>query len=574
MRRLSMKYYFENRDSELISVKAESLEEHERLLRLRYVLKNKKKDVFKVTIKYLVNLHRIFKIEPESLKDKEILEEKIKKLRYLVSLENKLKHDGFNYQVYLKKKAAKLYEFQKVGIEYLVKAKHAILADDVGLGKTIQTITALCHLIKKKEITGKIIIITRSSIKYQWLSSFKEFVDFDVVPELKKNIIVIEGGRKRRNELYKKNAKVYLMNYEQFIHDFKPLVLLSRDIDAVVVDEASKIKNPDAQRTKRIKTLLNNCSIKYLLTATPLENKLLDLYSLVEFLDRKVFLTIDWFKKKYCEFMRFRLGYTGPMITKIKRYKNLNDAKQKIKGLYLRRTAEMVGVQLPKFIVQLRLVDLSKEQQKYYDKIKANDELSISMKMQLLHQICNDPSKLTGGAIKKSAKIDELLNELENNDEGTKAIIFSQYKKFTDAIFKQLKKYKPLYIHGGTSPRDREKFRKMFNKQKDRNILIMTSAGEEGVDAPAGSVVYNMDLPDNPSRLKQRCGRIRRLSSKFKTVRIVNILTRNTIEEKTVKNIFKKMSLFTKFFSEDNANLVSNKRFYKGIDKLSVDQIM
>ncbi len=575
-----MRYYFE-KGKELAYIKAESLEEHEILLRIPYVRKSKTKSVFGVSIKYLVNLNRGHELTPDTPADKDILRKRIDKIRYLDSLSNELKHKGFNYQVYLRKSAFKMHGFQQVGVEFLVKAKKCILADDVGLGKTIQALVSLCHVFHNKEITGKVIIITKSSCKYQWKDAIRELIDTEKTPELKKNrVVVVHGSRKRRREMYNDpNIKVYLMNYEQFIHDYASLVMLSRDVEAVIADEASKIKNISAKRTEKIKTLLGQCKIKWSLTAAPIENKLMDLFSLIDFIDRGIFLNVKWFKKKYCEEMSFRLGPyingqpVGPKITKIKSYKNLNDAKLKIKGLYLRRTAEMVGVQLPKFIVTLRLVELEKEQRKLYDKVRDIEGMAIGKKRAALRRIINDPVKFTKGALKKNPKVEELLECLEENNEA-KAIVFSQYKKFTDLIVKNIKDYNPLYIHGGVGSKDRERYRKAFNKKEKHRVLVMTSAGEEGIDTPSGSIVYNMDLPENPQRLKQRCGRIRRMSSKFKNVRIINIFAIDTIEDKTVKNIFKKMDLFTKFFAEDNANLVSGKSFYKGMHKKRIKELL
>ena len=555
-----MKYYFE-KDKELAYIKYDSLEEYERLLRIPYVHKNKSKDTFAVRLPYLTNLNQKFDLLPNSDKDKESLFKRVAKVRYLSSLENKKKHDGFDYDAYLNitKSFKGLYPFQKIGVEYIVKAKKCILADDVGLGKTIQAITALCRLIRRGDIKGSIIIVALASVKYQWLTAINDNVNLDKIPELR-DVTVIEGTKSNRRKLYAKKSKVYILNYEQFIYDFADLVHLSRNVDAIVLDEASKVKNPKAQRTKKIKTLMNTIPIKILLTATPIENKLLDLFSLEDFLDKGIFVNYNFFKKKYCVFIQFRLGKFGPLLTKLSGYKNLKDAISKVKGTYLRRTAEMVGVQLPKFIVSLRLVDLFPEQRDLYDKVVANNKMELGEKRSILHQICSDPSQLDIAKIEKSAKIEELLYLMENELSNSKVIVFSFYRRFTNALYKRLKAYNPLYIHGGTSSRNREDYRLAFNNTEKHRVLIMTSAGEMGVDVPTASVVVNMDLPDNPSRLKQRCGRLRRLSSKHKNVRIINILARNTIEQNTVKNIFNKMKLFTAFFNEDTPNLVSDSK--------------
>ena len=173
-----MKYYFEE-GKDVVYVKADSLEEHDKLLSIVYVYKNKAKDTFAVKLPYLVNLNRKFTLEPATQKDKEILYANIKKTRYIASLSEKQTYTKFDYNSYLRltDDFKGLYDFQKVGVRFITLAKKCILADDVGLGKTLMTIASLCHLIKKKKINESIIIVTLASVKYQWKSQIEEFVE-------------------------------------------------------------------------------------------------------------------------------------------------------------------------------------------------------------------------------------------------------------------------------------------------------------------------------------------------------------------------------------------------------------
>ena len=558
-----MIYYCPNKTIPFIFLKAENIDEFESLEKLLYVKKNKTRDLFCVRFQYLLDLNAVFKLKPESDLDKKYLLSLFNHIKYLKSLSSQVKGSAFDYSKYISPASTiKLQEFQRIGADYIFSAKKCILADDVGLGKTIQTILAICRGIEEGLIKNSILIVAPASVKYQWKNEILDNIRLDLFPEFK-SIVIVEGSKIERQVLYKLKKKIYIVNYEQFLFDFKELYLLSDSIDAVILDEASMIKNAQAQRSKKIKTILNDTQFKIQLTATPIENKLHDLYSLCQFLDPSIFTSYKYFTDQYCLFQEFRLGRSGPLIRRISGYRNLSNARIKIAGFYLRRTVEMVGVQLPKFIVQLRYVELLPEQRKLYDDIKNRAFLSKMKQIHLLHQICNDPETLDEVTIAKSAKIKELLNVL-NECSTEKIIIFSFYRRFTNLLYQKLKEYNPLYIHGDVRPSDREKYKQMFNKIDKYRIMIMTKAGERGIDLPAASILVNMDLPENPSALKQRCGRPRRMSSKHESIRIINILAKDTIEEKTVQNIFRKVNLFTAFFAEDNPDLVGGS-FYKGL---------
>jgi SNF2 family DNA or RNA helicase len=558
-----MIYYFDPKQNpEFAYLNSETMEEHEVLSKQLYVYRDKMKSIFFVKFQYLVELSRVVTLKPQYPKDKDHLKGLFDKIKALDAICQQKTYDGYDYNKHLNPDSEiQLKTFQQWGCDFIYQVKSCILADDVGLGKTIQSVLALCRLSTDGFIKNSIMIVAPASIKYQWKNEIRKYVNPKTNPELD-DIEIIEGSKEDRLECYNKKAKIYIVNYELFINDFDKLMKFSRTMDAIIVDEASKIKTPSAQRTRKLNVLMGNTPIKMLLTATPIENKLLDLYSLCHFIDKSIYISYAHFEKTYCRFMKFQLGRTGVWIKKLVGYQNLGDAKLKIAGRYLRRTVDMVGEQMPKFIIQLRTVDLLPEQRKLYDKIKDDDYEFRIAQIHDLHSACNAPEILGSDIIAKSAKINELLDLLENELSSEKVIIFSYYKRFTDVIVQKLKKYNPLYIHGGVTPQDREKFKQMFNKMEKYRAMVMTSAGEYGIDFPSASVVINMDLPDNPSRLKQRCGRVRRLSSKFKNVRIINIFAKDTIETKTVERIFKKMALFERFFEEDTPDMVAGGSWY------------
>lgn len=546
------------------------MQEIEVLTKQLYVYRNKMCSIFFVRFQYLIELARVVTLKPKTPQDKDHLKNLFDKIKHLAALGYQKTYNGYDYSKHLGPNAdLTLKTFQQIGIDFIYNVKSCILADDVGLGKTVQSVMALCRLSSEGFIKKSIMIVAPASIKYQWKNEINKYVNFDVNPEMN-DIVIIEGSRKQRVKQYAQKAKIYIVNYELFINDFNELAQFGKFVDAIVVDEASKIKTPTAQRTRKINVLMGSAPIKMLLTATPIENKLLDLYSLCHFIDKSIYISYAHFEKTYCRFVKYQLGKTGIFVKKLVGYENLKDAKLKISGRYLRRTVDMVGEQMPKFIIQLRTVDLLPEQKKLYEHIKNSEYEFRIAQIHDLHAACNAPEILSPDIIAKSAKIDELLDLLENELSNEKVVIFSYYKRFTDVIVQKLKKYNPLYIHGGVTPMNREKYKQMFNQIDKYRAMVMTSAGEFGIDFPSASVVINMDLPENPSRLKQRCGRVRRLSSKFKNVRIINIFANDTIETKTVERIFKKMSLFERFFEEDTPDLVAGGSWYT---KLTDEQL-
>ena len=584
-----MKYFFNHHLNEnFVCLNTESLDELDILSRLPFIYKNKTRSLLYTRFQYLVNLNRMMKVRPATSADLKLLKKRFEEIKYYHSLSKDITPPEFPYQKYIKKSSPiKLKKFQLVGSEYMYRVKQCVMADDVGLGKTIQTLVTLCRLIDEGHIEGSILIVTLASVKHQWKNEILENIDLKLMPSMR-NLCVVEGALKDRKLLYGLKRKIYIMNYEQFIFDFSCIATMKITIDAIICDEASQIKNPSAQRTKKIKTLMRNVKFKYLLTATPIENKLMDLFSLYDFIDKTIFISHYYFLKCYCIFSTFRLKKSffvkdsitgkhkrivkevGPPIKKFKQYINLEDAKYKFRGYYIRRTAEGAGVDMPEFVPQLRVVKLLPEQRKLYNKVKDNADMSPIKKRHTLHAICNDPESLGEEFLIKSAKIKELMYLLENDLSDKKIIVFSEYRRFMNVLYRKLKKYNPLYIHGGVPSSERERIKQKFNKLAKYKILLATRAAERGLDSPVASVIINMDLPDNPSRLKQRAGRGRRLSSKHKYLHIINILGENTIEQKTVERIFGKMELFQKFFSEDTPDLVVGNSFYDG---LSMDEV-
>ena len=186
-----MIYYCPNKTIPFIFLKAENIDEFESLEKLLYVKKNKTRDLFCVRFQYLLDLNAVFKLKPESDLDKKYLLSLFNHIKYLKSLSSQVKGSAFDYSKYISPASTiKLQEFQRIGADYIFSAKKCILADDVGLGKTIQTILAICRGIEEGLIKNSILIVAPASVKYQWKNEILDNIRLDLFPEFKSIVIV------------------------------------------------------------------------------------------------------------------------------------------------------------------------------------------------------------------------------------------------------------------------------------------------------------------------------------------------------------------------------------------------
>jgi len=436
--------------------------------------------------------------------------------------------------------------FQEEGVNFLVKNRYCLLCDDVGLGKTIQTIVAIKRLNLKN-----VLVLCPKSVKEQWRKEFSEWA-----PELK--VLIIEGTKAERLKLWQQPAEVKIANYELLRANEDFNFLSSTLWDCVVADEITRIKSYKAKITKLITKLKTYRKIG--LTATIIENYPTELFNIFRFINPYVFGS--WYNFKNNFLITKPEFYYNKIINKIVGYKNLDFLKLKIKPFLIRRKREEVLSELPPIQVLERTFNLTPFQQKIYYAIKQhtieliNKDITALGDFQLLRITCDTPLALknssswakdliTDDGI-NSEKFDEvlaILNEVGNK----KVVIFTEWYEVLALLkkFLEANNYKVLTYHGELSEQERTAIEQKFLSSEDYNVLISTQAGGYGVNWQKATVLINFDSPFNPAKLYQRVGRIYRMGQVSPVV-VFDFYTKNTVEEKVRDILNLKLSLIDK----------------------------
>src|SRR5262245_55096574 len=314
-----------------------------------------------------------------------------------------------------------LYPYQMQGAIFAAGSGRAILGDDMGLGKTLQALAAAEFLARWRGIS-KVLVVAPASVKYQWASEIKRFTD--------RSVQVIEGDRPDRLEQYRDEVFFRLVNYEQVTRDLAELNATKPEL--VILDEAQRIKNWESKTSQFVKKLVSRYAL--VLTGTPLENKLEELYSIVQFVDDRRLGPAFQFLHDHRV-----LDKKGNLIG----YRKLDSIRTKLAPIFLRRTrAEVLG-QLPERVDSTIYVELSDEQRGLYDQQRTAlgrllsrpnlsdlDRKRILSCLTNLRLICNAAS-LFDATINSAPKLDEfaeLMRDLRSLDANHKAVVFSQWE--------------------------------------------------------------------------------------------------------------------------------------------------
>jgi SNF2 family DNA or RNA helicase len=436
-----------------------------------------------------------------------------------------------------------LYDFQTRGALFLACRGRSILGDDMGLGKTIMTLAAV-ELLARERGVRKVLVVAPASVKYQWESEIKKFTG--------RPVQVIEGGPDDRRDQYAADTFYRLVNYEQVVRDREAINAWRPDV--IVLDEAQRIKNWEAKTSKEVKKLKSRYAV--VLTGTPLENKLEELYSIVQFVDERRFGPAFQFLHDHRV-----LDENG----NLKGYRNLDKIREKLEPVFLRRTRGEVLTQLPPRTDNTVFVELADEQRKPYEDQRATlarllqknyltdlDRKRILASVVNMRTIC-DSLFLFDRQNRVSPKLDEfaeLIPEVVGEDH--KAVVFSQWETMILEAAKVLDKLGVGYavLHGGLSGKDRKEVMERFKNDPACKVFLSTDAGGTGLNLQVADTVVNLELPWNPAVLEQRIARVHRMGQS-RPVRVVNLVTRGTIEEKVLRTLEAKQGLFAGVFEGD-----------------------
>ncbi|MFO8083676.1 MAG: DEAD/DEAH box helicase [Desulfobacterales bacterium] len=445
----------------------------------------------------------------------------------------------------LEKINARLYPYQEEGIKFGLYKKAVLIGDEMGLGKTLQAITLA---ILKKEVFGfdRVLVVTLASLKDQWKREIDRFTQ--------EKAVVIAGGPKQRQAIYKNDPSLFkITNYEAVLRD---VTIISRSApDLVILDEAQRIKNFNTKTAEAVKSIPRKHSL--ILTGTPLENKLEDVYSIVQFLNPYMLSPLWKFAADHFMLSRDKKG-------KILGYRNLEMLHEKLKTVVIRRRKEDVLSELPEEIVNNYYLDLTSKQQKMHAGylqgllpilnkkfLTPMDLRRIQELLLRMRQVCNS-TYLIDRKTNISPKLEELksiLDELVLQNR-RKVVIFSEWTTMTFLIAKQLSEAGISFVElsGKIPVAKRQALIDEFSLNPDCKVFLSTDAGGTGLNLQAADCVINFELPWNPARMNQRIGRVNRIGQKSGCINVVNFITKNSIEEKILTGIQLKSDLFKGVF--------------------------
>ena len=421
-----------------------------------------------------------------------------------------------NYEV-PKDLNATLRDYQVSGFEFFKTLSDyqfgGILADEMGLGKTIQTIAFLLSNKDKKSI-----VITPTALIYNWKNELEKFA-----PTLK--VGLLHAAKSEREKILDNidNYDVILTTYTTYKNDIDKYKNIN--FDYCIIDEAQNIKNPDAIITKAIKNV--NAKVKFALTGTPIENNLMELWSIFDFIMPGYLYNKSKFKSIF-----------------VNNDKNIIELKNLIKPFILRRTKKEVITELPDKIEQKIIIDLEKEHKRAYKgyvnlitrKIKENnqDNITVFSYLTKLRQLCLSPELMVKNYQCKNSKLDVLINII-NDSSDEKILVFSQFTKVLEVIGKRLNEenISYSYLDGKTSAKDRVKLVEEFNTNNNKVFLISLKAGGTGLNLTSANIVVHFDPWWNPAVEDQASDRAHRIGQK-NVVNVIKLIAKGTAEERVI----------------------------------------
>ncbi len=437
-----------------------------------------------------------------------------------------------------------LYPYQAEGALFAVRAGRALIGDDMGLGKTIQAVAAMEILTRHFGVT-RVLVICPTSLKYQWQS---EILRFSGRPG-ENAARVINGDRAQRQNDYHLDDFCKITNYEKLKPDLDLIAAWAPDL--VIVDEAQRVKNWNTIAARALKRIDSPYAI--VLTGTPLENKLEELISIVQFVDQH------------------RLGPTWKLLHehqvkdeggRVTGYTGLEKIGQTLAPILIRRRKSEVLKQLPNRLDQNLLVPMTEMQMLLHQEnadvvakivqrwrktrfLSDKDQRRLTCALQNMRMSCNS-TYLLDQETDHGVKADELAALFDDlfAEPKAKAVVFSQWTRTHDIVIRRLEARGLGYVsfHGGVPSEKRPALVERFRDDPACRVFLSTDAGGTGLNLQQASTLVNMDLPWNPAVLEQRIARIHRIGQ-AQPVRIINFVAKGTIEEGMLSVLAFKRSL-------------------------------
>lgn len=493
----------------------------------------------------------------------------------------------------------KPYDYQDYGIRFMIdrilQKGFVLNADDVGLGKTIQTIATIKWFIENFGVR-KVLIICKKSIKKQWIDEIKKFTDLDKVFLMERTGSTAAQRKKSYEAFNNASDAVLVTNYHTFLNDTN--LFQNMNIDFVVIDEVHSVKARTGKLNNNISKITMGKPTVFL-TGTPIMSKPEDIFGIVQMVAPQYFGKWTDFSNNFLTIDR-----NGRFGVRVVGAKNLDILRNMVQDIVIRRTEYEVSIQLPKTLIsemscamdsvqESLLIEIQKTQESIadsLDKLKVNGAIpdfnqekaqQLEAKSKGLiaarQAASTDPrlfllsyskmmkdtfGKLVPSSYKMSSKIESILDIVEDIlSNGDKVILFTKFRTCAEMIANDIKKElkeNVLLYTGAESEIDREMNVDFFKNTTIYNILIGTEAMAEGLNLQCAKYVINIDQPDTLAIKTQRIGRARRAGSQFNNVIVYDMITASTLkayskDEERLQNIMNNQDLTDALVSIDEA---------------------
>ncbi len=460
-----------------------------------------------------------------------------------------------------------LYPYQREGVYFAIKRGRCIIADDMGLGKTIQALCMAEFYFKYLKIK-KVLIICPTSLKIQWLNEIKKFTE--------SKVHVIEGMIHKRKQQYLHEVNYSITSHGMARNDLD--WINDSDYDLIILDEAQRIKNWDTKTSRAFKRLESTYALA--LSGTPVENKLQELYSVMQFVDIYKLGPLHQFIANHT--IRDENG-------KLLGYQKLDKIGKLVSDRLIRRKKNEVLEDLPERIDMNRFVPMSQGQVEYYEEYRVtvarlvnkwkatgflneNDRRKLMINLSCMRMVC-DSTFIVDQKNRHDTKVDELMTIVREiivaSDE--KIIVFSEWKRMHQLIAAELDacglRYE--YLHGSLSSKKRAEIITKFKTDVETRIFLSTDAGGQGLNLQEASVIINVDLPWNPAVLEQRIGRVHRIGQK-RNIRVINLVSQGSIESNMLDRLRFKSGMASGILDGGEADIfVDAKKFANLVKDIS-----
>ena len=436
----------------------------------------------------------------------------------------------------------KLYPYQAEGALFAARAGRSLIGDEMGLGKTIQAIAA-AELFARHFGVRRVLVVCPTSLKHQWKNEFARCTEREVQ--------VVHGLRAQRQLQYREEAFCKIIHYETLARDADLIAAWAPEL--VIADEAQRIKNWNTIAARALKRIASPYAV--VLTGTPLENRLEELISIVQFVDQH------------------RLGPTWRLLDehqlrdeagRVIGYRALDRISQTLAPVMLRRRKAEVLTQLPERVDNRIFVPLTPQQRVHHDEngaivtrivsrwrktgyLSDTDQRRMQCALQNMRMACNS-TFLLDHETDHGHKVDELMTLLDEllEDPAAKVVVFSQWLGTHELIVRRLAQrgWGHVLFNGSVPGDQRGALVERFHDDPNCRLFLSTDAGGVGLNLQhAAAVVVNMDLPWNPAVLEQRIGRVHRMGQS-RGVQVVNFIGQGSIEEGMLSVLAFKKSLF------------------------------